>query len=364
MSSWHSYPSIYNLGHRAVRNLLTVPHYIEEKVDGSQFSFGLIEVRQDPMQQLAEGREPEWELVVRSKGAVMLADAPEKMFSKAVATAKRLASPEALAAGVGLHPGWTYRAEYLAKPNHNTLRYDRVPTGNLILFDVSTGDNEWLDPIAKAQEAARIGLECVSTLWQWEPHYARPLTRLEDLRDILDHTQSVLGGQLIEGVVVKPLVELYGPDKKTLMGKFVSERFKEAHKHAWKVTSPNSGDILDRLAQTYTVEARWMKAVQHLREAGQLTDSPKDIGLLIPEVAKDLGMEEKADIQRVLWKWAWPHLQRAVTKGLPEWYKNELLRKQFETEETHGDSNASEARPEVGSEASERASDAGSGRKG
>ena len=40
MSSWHSYPSIYNLGHAAVANLLAVPHQVQEKVDGSQFSFG------------------------------------------------------------------------------------------------------------------------------------------------------------------------------------------------------------------------------------------------------------------------------------------------------------------------------------
>lgn len=133
--------------------------------------------------------------------------------------------------------------------------------------------------------------------------------------------------------MVKPIGELYGKDHKTLMGKFVSERFKEVHKHAWTKDNPTSGDILDRLGKDFTSEARWMKAVQHLREAGLITDSPKDIGLLMPEVSKDLGKEEKEEIQRILWKWAWPHVQRAVTRGLPEWYKNELLRRQFETEE-------------------------------
>ncbi len=325
MGSWHSYPSIFNLGHRAVRDLLNYPHYIEEKVDGSQFSFGLIgEMAQDQFTGAPfERPTTDFSLRVRSKGAEMLVDAPEKMFNKAVDTAKRLRD-EGL-----LRPGWTYRGEYLAKPKHNTLSYDRAPKDHVILFDVSTGDNEWLDPVAKRYEADRLGLECVPVLWT--SRMTEP-TRLEDLRAILDTTTSVLGGQLIEGVVVKPLVELYGQDKKTLMGKFVSERFKEAHKHAWKETSPNSGDILERLAKTYTTEARWMKAVQHLREAGQLTDSPKDIGLLIPEIAKDLGIEEKEEIKRLLWKWAWPHVQRAVTKGMPEWYKNELLRRQFETE--------------------------------
>lgn len=33
MESWHSYPSIYNLGHKAIESLLTVPVLVEEKVD-------------------------------------------------------------------------------------------------------------------------------------------------------------------------------------------------------------------------------------------------------------------------------------------------------------------------------------------
>jgi hypothetical protein len=153
------------------------------------------------------------------------------------------------------------------------------------------------------------------------------------LRTIIDNTQSRLGGQLIEGVVIKPMVEIYGPDKKTLMGKFDSERFKEAHKQAWKETSPTSGDILERLVKTYRVEGRWMKAIQHLRDAGQLTDSPKDIMI---EIQKDLGKEEKEEIQRLLWKWAMPHVMRGVTAGFPEFYKNELLRRQFEQGEDTG----------------------------
>ena len=43
MSSWHSYPSIFNLGHKAIERLLDGPVNVEEKIDGSQFSFGLID---------------------------------------------------------------------------------------------------------------------------------------------------------------------------------------------------------------------------------------------------------------------------------------------------------------------------------
>lgn len=309
--------SVELCGEQEVMGLSTsTKTYIAEGLlsHNSQFSFGMF-----PPNQSFDGG-----LRVRSKGTEMLVDAPEKMFTKAVLTAKQLQHL--------LVPGWTYRAEYLAKPTHNTLAYDRVPTGHLILFDVSTDDQGWLDPDALNFEADRLGLECVPVLWR--PGMQSNDLTLERLRYILDNTTSVLGGQLIEGVVIKPLVELYGIDKKTLMGKFVSERFKEAHKQAWKVTSPASGDILDQLTQTYRVEARWMKSIQHLREAGLLQDMPQDIPALIIEVQKDLGKEEKENIERLLWKWAIPHLSRAVVKGLPEFYKTKvLLPAQFEKED-------------------------------
>ena len=321
-NSWHSYPSIFNLGHRAVRDLLNYPHVVEEKVDGSQFSFGVFAVEPS-----LDGNDypDELELRVRSKGAVMNPDAPEKMFNKAVETVRTIKHM--------LHVGWTYRAEYLAKPKHNTLAYDRVPDGHLIVFDVSTGDGEWLDPASRAIEARRINLESVPLLNAVQPNrldtYYTTIT-LEGLRGIIDNTQSILGGQLIEGVVIKPLVPLYGQDKKTLMGKFVSERFKEAHKLSWSKENPSTGDVLERIVKAYATEARWMKAIQHLREAGELTDSPQDIGKLIIEVKKDTGIECKEEIMRALWKYAWPHIERGLTRGLPEYYKNELLRRQFE----------------------------------
>lgn len=326
MSSWHSYPSSYNLGHRAVQSLLSVPHYIEEKVDGSQFSMGLIGEEPD-------GRYPV--LRIRSKGAEMNIDAPEKMFNKATETARRLASSEAREAGVGLHPGWTYRCEYLAKPKHNTLAYDRAPLHNLILFDVSTGDQEFLDRAQLMAEGARIGLEVVPELWRADAGG----TTLEKIRELLD-TDSVLGGNKIEGVVIKQIGDngyLYGLDHKVLIGKFVSEKFREAHVGAWKENNPTSGDILLMLGAKYQHHGRWMKAVQHLREAGQIEGSPRDIGKLIIEVQKDLGKECKEEIMLLLWKWAQGHIMRMATRGVAEWYKEELLRRQFEQEQVNPD---------------------------
>lgn len=304
MNSWHSYPSIYNLGHRAIADLLTVPVIVEEKVDGSQFSFGIDE---------------EGELHVRSKGAVMHLVAPEKMFSRAVETVLALKDK--------LMPGWTYRGEYLAKPKHNTLAYERTPDSHVIIFDVNTGEADYLSYSHKVLEADRIGLECVPCLFEGM------LSDVSILRDLLEH-QSVLGGQKIEGVVVKQVTPtLFGLDKKALIGKFVSEAFKEIHAGEWKKSNPTDADVVQVIAASLKTPARWSKAVIHLRERGQIEDSPKDIGKLIKEIPLDIKAEFETEIKEKLFAHAWPKIARQVTHGLPEWYKDELLKLQFSTEE-------------------------------
>lgn len=301
MNSWHSYPSIFALGHRAIVDLLTVPVNVEEKVDGSQFSAGIDE---------------EGNIHVRSKGATMIPDAPEKMFTSAVDTIKSLAG--------SLHPAWTYRFEYLAKPKHNALCYGRIPKGHLILFDVNADHESYLSYDDKKAEGERLGLETVQLL------FSGMLTKIEEFRQFLD-TESVLGGQKIEGVVVKPRdYNLFGQDKKVLMGKFVSEAFKEVHAQEWKAANPHSRDILSMISDSYHSPARWQKAIIHMEERGQLEGSPRDIGNLMKEVPLDIEKECEQEIKDRLWQWAWPQIRRATIRGLPEWYKERLLTKQFD----------------------------------
>lgn len=78
--------------------------------------------------------------------------------------------------------------------------------------------------------------------------------------------------------------------------------------------------------------ARWNKAIQHLREAGILIDAPQDIGHLIKETQADIKKECLDLIQQKLLEWALPHVLRGVVRGLPEWYKEELLKLQFSVE--------------------------------
>lgn len=313
-TSWHSYPSIYNVGHKAIASLLTAAVNVEEKVDGSQFSFGLHANTDTPVVRLENG--VEYGLKVRSKGAVMHPDAPMDMFKRGVAAVKdRIAL---------LRPGWTYRGEFLAKPNHNALAYDRVPNGHVIIFDINPGHEAYLSYEAKAEEARRIGFEVVPLL------FSGKVTDIEQFRSFLDRT-SVLGGQKIEGVVIKPSnYGLFGLDKKVLLGKFVSEAFKEVHRKTWGESNPTGADIITLIGNKFTTAARWNKAIQHLAEAGTLEGSPRDIGLILREIPIDVLKECEDEIKADLFKWAWPHIKRATTRGFPEFYKQKLLERQFE----------------------------------
>jgi hypothetical protein len=313
MTSWHSYPSIYNLGHRAVRDLLLDDVLVEEKIDGSQFSFGCFEPDPYAAGQLGSGPV----LRIKSKGAVINPDCTPRLFAEAVAAVVAFRDK--------LKVGWTYRGEVLRKPKHNVLAYSRVPTGNIILFDINTGEEEYLEPLAKGFEAQRLGLECVPQL------YLGPGSGVveADIRRWLEQG-SCLGGPKIEGVVIKNYAR-FGIDKKALMGKFVSEAFKEKHKdEAGMYGKPTFGGVIDRITSQLKTEARWRKGIQHLREAGVLTDSPKDIGALIREIHADVVKEEEDWIKEQLYKEFRKDILGGVCRGVAEWYKEELLKKQFD----------------------------------
>lgn len=288
--SWHSYPSVYALGHPAIDGILDGAVVIEEKIDGSQFSFGVFD----------GGTR------CRSKGKMQPPGEHDHMFNAAVETVGRLAPT--------LHPGWTYRGEFLGNPKHNTLRYERVPKQHIIIFDINTDNEHYLTPDEKAEEAARIGLEVVPLL------DVGGLSSIDDLDRWLQ-TESILGGTTIEGVVVKNY-RRFGRNKKVLMGKFVSEAFKETNKENWG--KPKRADVLTKIRERYRTEARWAKAVQHLRDAGTLECSPRDIGALIVEAQNDVHKECAGEIKDVLFATFWPDIKRGLTAGLPDWYKRQL----------------------------------------
>ena len=294
----HSYPKVYAIGHAAVAELFMEPVLVEEKVDGSQFSFGRV------------GED----LALRSRGAdITIGSNDSGMFKQGIATAQELMPI--------LHDGWVYRCEYLQKPKHNVLAYGRVPNRNVILFDINTGDEVYLSREEKVAEAERLGLEFVPLMFQGM------VSSPEQIYGFLEN-ESVLGGNKVEGIVAKNY-QRFGRDKKVLMGKFVREDFKEAHGKEWKATNPTMSDVVERIIATVKHERRWEKAMFHLRDAGKLENSPRDIPALIQAAQQDVRDEELDFIQKKLLEWALPRIIRASTGGLPEWYKKRLLESAF-----------------------------------
>jgi hypothetical protein len=291
-----SYTSSFNLGHHQLEHLFEDDVLVQEKIDGSQFSFGKLG----------------GQLFCRSKKVNLDLDAPEGMFKEGVEYVKSIEHI--------LPEGWTFRGEYLKTPKHNTLNYQRIPLNHIMLFDIDMGVENYMNPNGVYGEAAKFGLEPVPTLY-----YGR-VTDIAMIHAFMAR-ESALGGP-IEGVVIKNYNK-YNAEKKLLLGKHVSEAFKETNDKNWKAQKVGQRDIVEQLIEVYCTDARWQKAVQHLRDEGRLENSPKDIGPLIKEIQNDVLADSEDDIKQALFAWALPKLQRGLTKDFPMWYKEQLLERQF-----------------------------------
>jgi hypothetical protein len=297
-----AFPKIFAIGQDFIRDIFKEPVEVTEKIDGSQFNFGRLG----------------GEFFMRSKGKQIFQDAPEKMFDKAV--------DYVLSIENRIPDDTIFHAEYLRDRKHNVLAYDRVPENNLILFGVSTASMKFESKHARLCEWAHsLGIEAVPML------YHGMVQSLDQLTALLE-TDSLLGGTKVEGVVCKnydrPFL-LGGQPMPLMMGKFVSEKYKEVHRKGWAndFKTKNRWEIY---MEDYRTEARWQKAVQHLAEKGELENAPRDIGKLMKEVHLDIDEECKEDIKAFLWKEFGADLKRKAIAGLPEWYKEQLAKRSFE----------------------------------
>jgi len=302
MERLSSYSHVLNLGHRALDPLLTVPVVAEEKIDGSQISFGRVGD----------------DVIVRSKGADIPVPAPAgHMF--------RVGVEEILKRREALIPGWTYRGEYLSKPKHNVMAYSMLPSGNIVLFDIETEPSRFLPPKEKREVAQRLDFTPVPSYGEFQisaPDFTNTLNELLK-------RESCLGGP-IEGIVLKPRDgNVFGVDGKLLIAKIVRAEFRERHAKEWGEANPSKNDVIAKLIVALRTEARWRKVIQHLRDDGTLQGSMRDIPVLLEELSADTLREEKDYIASALWKFAWPQIERGLRRGLPEFYKAQLLNEQI-----------------------------------
>jgi hypothetical protein len=288
-----SFPKLFALGTKYVQSIFDEEVEITEKIDGSQFIFGNIDGK----------------LFMSSKNKELYAENSEKMFKKAI----EFVSSTNLPNNVMLY------AEYLQKEKHNTLCYDRVPRNNLCLFGACDLSENFVSYDELKSLADYIEIDVAPLVFKGK-------SSPKEIEALLER-ESYLGGPNIEGVVVKNYKSwMFADTPFPLMGgKYVSEKFKEVHQKAWKDKS-NKGKW-ELFKEGYRTEARWEKALQHLKEKGELGGEPKDIGKLCKEVSIDISQEEKDIIKDFLWEEFGKELLRKSVSGLPEWYKKKLLLK-------------------------------------
>lgn len=290
----YAYPKIYTLGSKEVQGILDGPVEVTEKVDGSQIGFGVID----------------GELVIRSKGALINHVMPPKMFRSAVAYIISIKD--------WLDPELYYYGECLETPRHNKLKYERVPKHNIALYGVKDG-NSYLGHFNVELEAARLGFDPVPLLID------NLRVTPDDLEELLKTTKSFFGGE-IEGLVIasdKP-----GLHEPFMQAKLVRPEYKEVKVRGGNRTPAPKGSIEETVQEAFAAfrtEARWDKAIQHLREDGKIAGSNTDIGPLIKEIQKDLLEEEGEYIKEMLWTLYRKRFLTTVVDGFPQYYQERLL---------------------------------------
>ena len=299
-----AFPKIFTLGQDYISDIFKGEVEITEKIDGSQMVFGKID----------------GELHIRSKGAIIYKENPQKMFKKGV--------DYILSIEDKLPNNVVYYCEYLDNPKHNTLKYNRVPLNHLILFGIEYfKENKFISDYINLVNYSYT-IETVPLLYRGE---VKDITEIHKLLD----TESVLGGTKIEGFVVKNYNQpflLGGQPIPLMAGKYVSEKFKETHKDSWSKENTGKGKW-ELFKEGFRTEARWLKSIQHLKESGELENSPRDIGKLIKAIQQDITEEEKENIKNFLWREFGQETLRHSMRGFPEWYKEYLLKQSLNNQE-------------------------------
>lgn len=297
MKSVPSYGKVLTIGAAMTENALSGEVVIQEKVDGSLFGFGVTDDDQ---------------LTVRSKGKVMDIDGPDAMFLKAVDYVKSIKQELLSYPRNDIY----FYCEYLQKPKHNVLSYEKIPQNHLVLFDALVG-GKWADRAQLLKFGELWSIDVIPELYRGE---ATPDT----IKSLLG-TQSFLGKEIIEGVVIKNYNQnfMLGGQIFTLFTKYVREEFKERHVVEWRDKKPRGQ--LDEYLKAFKSEARWQKAIIHAKELGKLQNAPQDIGMLLEMIQRDVEEEEKENIKDFLYKCFIKDILRSSTKDFPMWYKDQLL---------------------------------------
>lgn len=293
------FPKIWALGHKNIQDIFSGYVELTEKIDGSQFVWGF---------------DKDGTYFARSKGVMIDLDNVTDLFQPVVEWSRNL--------GLGTDcPNTVFYGETLKTPKHNSLAYNRIPKNHFILFGVADYAGETFCQIHSTLEeyADRLGCEAVPLLYSGEG------ASFEMVEELLGK-ESILGGPEAEGIVVKSYRDyMIGGQWIPLMaGKFVTEKFKEVHGKnlEYKSGKHKTAVLFDR----YKTEERWAKAVQFMRDNGDLLGEPKDIGGIMKRVNQDVEEECMQEIKDALWDIYRKDFIKNSTHGLPQWYKEQIAK--------------------------------------
>lgn len=286
-----SYGSPRQFGDRYLRDLLADPYVVQEKIDGSQFSFGRVN----------------GEVLFRSRNHMLTLETCAAQFRPTLTHLTAVADliPE----------GFIFRGEAMSKTRHNKLNYSRLPSGFVVLYDVENA-GAYLAHEDLAAWSDRLGVTAVQQLWTGEPGEAFDMERVTAFLN----GESQLGGTP-EGVVVKNYARR--DHGKVMMGKIVGSHFKEV-KPVVRTQGPSR---VEQVIAAYSTAARYDKIVQHLREADELDGSMRDIPKLMRELNRDLDSEKEAEAMKdLLYGLFRKEILSGVSKGLPAYYAGVLAK--------------------------------------
>ena len=294
MGRIQSYPKVINLGSVGTFDALTGPVVIQEKVDGSQFRFGL---------------DIEGEICICSRGRELHAEQLGQFklgFEYIMQKEKEL--KEYFICNASLY------SEYLSNQKHNTLKYNHTPKNNIVLFD-GIHDGAFMHRVVLKDVSEILDIDLI-------PEFHAGEITIEDLKEFHSR-ESYLGGEKVEGIVIKNYGQKH-PHREDwpLFTKYVREEFRERHQ---KNPEHNAKQGIKEYLMSFRSEARWEKAIQWFRDAGKLEEDPRDIGLLIEHIILDLDIEESANIKVELYDRFIKDIRSIATRGFAEYYKDKLL---------------------------------------
>lgn len=298
-------PKNYSARTKELSKLHTNEVELQEKIDGSQISWFKTE---------------EGTLIVRSKGSHLSQISCPDQFRPAYTHLESVKDK--------IIPGIIFRGEALKTQRHNHLNYERTPKGHIVLYDAEVfGEDKYLSHADLEANAKAMDIDVTQHLGKLKPG---EVFSEEMFKSIYSSVISVLGGK-IEGVVLKNYSER-DADGKLLMAKWVADEFREVERKGQKHERSTQVPPVVELSERYRTEARWRKAIQHLKDEDKLENSTKDIGKLVEELKRDILEEETNNIKNELFDIYIKDILKRAVDGFAQFYKAELRKENDENE--------------------------------